>query len=288
MAAVVKKEEEKILSSEFLDEIKRVRELKGISQEEVSEKTNIKLSYVKAIESGNIENLPGGIYNRAYIRSVSEYLGINIKPFEKKVISDEFIDEQQIKVEFGSQFAAQAPRFPLLLLCFIFILSIYSVFYLFGSDSDNAQASLGKSDKIVNGEVISQTENHNYKKSPIKQLTDGYVGKDFTIAIIAKEQTQIELSDAEDNIVLSKIFLPNEALIYPADDKEYFLYTPEIGTLEVYLDGVLVNNLVELKKQEDKVLFTVDSLFSTINSTTNSEEANPETIIENADSKKDA
>ena len=88
--------------------------------------------------------------------------------------------------------------------------------------------------------------------------------------------------------MLSKIFLPNETVIYPADDKQYYLFTPEIGTLEVYLDGVLVNNLVELEKKDDKILFTVDSLFSAINSSTNSEEATPETYIEDAAKKTDA
>lgn len=267
MSKLARKDEEKILSSEFLEEIKRVRELKGVSQEEVSEKTNIKLSYIQAIEAGNIEGLPGGIYNRAYIKSVSEFLGINMKPFERKVVSDEFIDEQKIKLEISSHgFNSQSPNFIILISCFALILVVYSAFYIIGGDDKNSTLQ-----NAVATDGITAV-----KTSPLNPKIISETGQDFTVSIIAKEQTQVEISDAENNIILSKIFLPNEAIIYPADDKEYFLYTPEIGVLEVYLDGVFVKNMPEMKKEDDRFLFTVDALFDAIKGKTQEAETDEE------------
>jgi cytoskeletal protein RodZ len=45
-----------------------IRNTKGISLEEISKNTKLKISTLKAIEDGNFEVLPGGIYNISYIR----------------------------------------------------------------------------------------------------------------------------------------------------------------------------------------------------------------------------
>ena len=45
-----------------------IRETKGISLEQISQLTKLRVSTLKAIEDGNFDALPGGIYNISYIR----------------------------------------------------------------------------------------------------------------------------------------------------------------------------------------------------------------------------
>ena len=45
-----------------------IRETKGISLEQISSVTKLRVSTLKAIEDGNFSVLPGGIYNISYIR----------------------------------------------------------------------------------------------------------------------------------------------------------------------------------------------------------------------------
>jgi cytoskeleton protein RodZ len=45
-----------------------IRETKGISLEQISSLTKLRISTLKAIEDGNFDALPGGIYNISYIR----------------------------------------------------------------------------------------------------------------------------------------------------------------------------------------------------------------------------
>lgn len=45
-----------------------IRETKGISLEQISDLTKLRVSTLKAIEEGNFDALPGGIYNISYIR----------------------------------------------------------------------------------------------------------------------------------------------------------------------------------------------------------------------------
>jgi cytoskeletal protein RodZ len=52
-----------------------IRNTKGISLEEISRNTKLKVSTLKAIEDGKFEVLPGGIYNISYIRQYARAIG---------------------------------------------------------------------------------------------------------------------------------------------------------------------------------------------------------------------
>jgi cytoskeleton protein RodZ len=45
-----------------------IRQTKGISLEQISDLTKLRVSTLKAIEDGDFDALPGGIYNISYIR----------------------------------------------------------------------------------------------------------------------------------------------------------------------------------------------------------------------------
>ncbi len=56
------------------------RENKQVSLAEVAQSTRISINYLKSIEEGNYKALPGGMYNRAFLKSYCEYL--NLDPTE--------------------------------------------------------------------------------------------------------------------------------------------------------------------------------------------------------------
>ncbi len=62
-------------------ELKEVREEKGISLEEISEKTKIQPRFLKAIESGNWRELPEEVYLRGFLRTYADALGLDGKDF---------------------------------------------------------------------------------------------------------------------------------------------------------------------------------------------------------------
>ena len=51
--------------------------MRGVSLAEVSSATRISTKFLEAIENGNWDELPGGAFNRGYIRSTSRYLGLD-------------------------------------------------------------------------------------------------------------------------------------------------------------------------------------------------------------------
>jgi cytoskeleton protein RodZ len=58
-------------------ELKRLREQKGLTLEDVQYGTKIRTRYLEAIEAGELEALPGIVYARGFIKSYAEFLGIN-------------------------------------------------------------------------------------------------------------------------------------------------------------------------------------------------------------------
>ena len=52
-----------------------IRTTRGLSLDEIARSTNITMRYLQAIERGEFEKLPGGIYTRSYIRQYAQAAG---------------------------------------------------------------------------------------------------------------------------------------------------------------------------------------------------------------------
>jgi cytoskeletal protein RodZ len=59
------------------EELRRERELREITLQEISEETKISIRNLKAIEENEFDLLPGGIYTKNFIRAYCRYLGIS-------------------------------------------------------------------------------------------------------------------------------------------------------------------------------------------------------------------
>ena len=55
------------------------REERGIALEEMSEKTRIPLRYLSALEEDRLDALPGKVYERLFIRTYADLVGINVE-----------------------------------------------------------------------------------------------------------------------------------------------------------------------------------------------------------------
>ena len=54
-----------------------LRRSKGISLEEIAQRTKLRVTLLKAIEDGNFDALPGGIYNISYLRQFAREIGVD-------------------------------------------------------------------------------------------------------------------------------------------------------------------------------------------------------------------
>jgi cytoskeletal protein RodZ len=61
----------------FGEHLKREREMRGVSRDEVCAATRIGTRFLDALESEQWEVLPGGIFNRGFVRAVARFLGLD-------------------------------------------------------------------------------------------------------------------------------------------------------------------------------------------------------------------
>jgi cytoskeletal protein RodZ len=92
----------------FGDKLRRERELRGVTLEEIAGATKIGTRALKALEDEHFEQLPGGIFNKGFVRAYAKFLGLD----EEQAVSD-FVaaqGEQQpaLKSDVMAKMAAQA------------------------------------------------------------------------------------------------------------------------------------------------------------------------------------
>ena len=59
------------------EKLRQAREARGISISEVAEQTRISSQYLEGIEADDYRTLPGGIFNKGFIKSFAKFVGID-------------------------------------------------------------------------------------------------------------------------------------------------------------------------------------------------------------------
>lgn len=72
--------EKRDLKNEFFEELKRLRESKGLRLEDISRRYRIRLPFLEAIENGTFEELPEPVYTKTFIKTYAGLLGVDAGP----------------------------------------------------------------------------------------------------------------------------------------------------------------------------------------------------------------
>lgn len=68
----------------FGERLQREREMRGITLEEIADSTKIGTRSLRALEAEDFDKLPGGIFNKGFVRAYARYLGID----EEQAVTD--------------------------------------------------------------------------------------------------------------------------------------------------------------------------------------------------------
>lgn len=68
-----------VMATSFGEQLRLAREARGITLREISEQTRISTRYLEAIESDDYKRLPGGIFNKSFIKAYAKYIGFDEK-----------------------------------------------------------------------------------------------------------------------------------------------------------------------------------------------------------------
>ena len=59
------------------EQLRRAREARGVSLREISEHTRITMRHLEAIEADDYKHLPGGIFNKSFIKAYARQVGFD-------------------------------------------------------------------------------------------------------------------------------------------------------------------------------------------------------------------
>jgi cytoskeleton protein RodZ len=65
------------MAASFGEELRLAREARGITLRQISDQTRISIRYLEAIESNDYKRLPGGIFNRSFIKAYAKQIGFD-------------------------------------------------------------------------------------------------------------------------------------------------------------------------------------------------------------------
>jgi hypothetical protein len=65
--------------AKFGDTLRFARKRRGISLAQISESTKISQRYLQALETGAFGDLPGGIFNKGYVRAYAKLVGLDVE-----------------------------------------------------------------------------------------------------------------------------------------------------------------------------------------------------------------
>jgi cytoskeletal protein RodZ len=156
----------------FGERLKREREMRGVSLEEIEGATRIKVKYLEALETENWADLPGGAFNRGFIRSVARYLGMD----EDSILAEYTLarkDSATVAVRFVS-LEKQTPLWPrsvntavVLAICLAAIVTIGWLGYRGVSAAWRAAESHGAARATRAGRTSSAAATSSHAAAPV-------------------------------------------------------------------------------------------------------------------------
>jgi cytoskeleton protein RodZ len=119
----------------FGENLRRERQMRSVTLEEISDATKISLRALEALEAEDFLKLPGGVFNRSFVRTYARYLGLD----EEKILAEfqavcpkgEDVDLKQFNPIKPAKTAKEAPlgRLVILTLALTLLAGGY-VFYI--------------------------------------------------------------------------------------------------------------------------------------------------------------
>ncbi len=244
------------------DYLKRERELRNITLEEVANATKINIGTLRAIEEGRKELLPAEVFIRGFIRCYAEYIGLDpndvLLRYPRPAKEPKEISPPAEKS--GREFFSRYRKYLWTSISIIILVSLLGLIVYMGQKSSSTQPapqkevlkkeqnSLSSTSANAN-RVVEQAKAHIEGQTSIpapqakvqtaqKQLQDK---KQHELRAIFKENTWIQAL-IDENTLEEYSFKPGETFTWAMDDKIKLLIG-NAGGVDFYLDDKPVKPL---------------------------------------------
>jgi cytoskeletal protein RodZ len=211
------------------EKLRQAREEQGISISEVAEQTRISASYLESIENDDYRPLPGGIFNKGFVKSFAKYLGIDeqeaMQDYARISASQENADDKNISKSYRPEVltddSSGPSMLPTIILAIIILgLMTWGIFalvnYLEDSQSQTVENNIANNN-VKNDNINSNVSNTNSASQSIPstdeinvKVTTTAEELSITAIIDGKRETRLlnaqiteQLFEAEESLTLN-------------------------------------------------------------------------------------
>jgi cytoskeleton protein RodZ len=182
----------------FGERLKRERELREVSASEITSATRISGRFLQALENEDWAKLPGGIFNRGFVRAIARYLGLD----EESLLAEYDLAHGEQKIEAPAPYENAIPRpskwIPILgILVFLGILAglVYAGRYSLrrysahrAAKQSSASAALSQPQSPSSTPNILATDPSSTSSSPSRSLTSS-----LDLSVSASAATRVRI-----------------------------------------------------------------------------------------------
>lgn len=239
-------------------ELKRERELRGISLKEIADSTKISMRLLRALEEDQLDMLPGKFFTKGIIRSYAKYLGLEEESvlnmyYQESVHKEQALEDKQEKKE--GWFAIPKDVKKLLqyvILIVILILILITIYYFFPKKE---KSTVLEKTQIPN---INQAEKSIPPSPPsfVEESVPEQKEINLEISFVAKTWIQIY---ADGVLKLDGIKNPGEKVIIKASE-DLLLHLGNAGGIVYSLNGKKGKALGRSGAVVKNIKITVDNL----------------------------
>jgi transcriptional regulator with XRE-family HTH domain len=212
-------------------ELKKERELRGISLKEIADSTKINIRYLRALEEDKFDMLPGKFFIKSIIKSYAAYIGL-----EEETILDHFHQTLLLKKEEKEEqpeeetFPTEIPRkFKILFLTagyfIIFIIAVVIIIFLIRSRGS-----------VSIDEVTQPTELLSPEELPQPIINSIVPNKRMFLEIRFHQKTWMKIF-TDEKLYFTGLKYPGDEISVSADDA-FLIHIGNAGGFNYYINGV--------------------------------------------------
>jgi cytoskeletal protein RodZ len=207
--------------------LKRARESKGFSLEQIAAETRISTRFLNAIENEEFNLLPGGIFNKGFVRAFAEKVGLNpdetVAEYERLIGTPRAVDPEPVPVPDPAPAAipqaAPAKRdrkgqslYPVALVA---LLIVIGVFYILTRDSGRSAETATTAATQPQVAVAPPLEPEAVQPAPPPPVP---VGQSLTLEIQVQQETWIKVISDGTTVNAGEILEPGMARRFTAQN----------------------------------------------------------------------
>lgn len=229
--------------------LRKTREHYGQSINDVAANLNIRANQLSALEQGHLEQIPGRVYAIGFVRSYSEYLGLDgdkmVQIFKAQSVGKRVKPDLKFPV---ITHEGNEPSIHLIIASLTGLILFIAYLSIFHAPS-RQPTTIPPVPEAIKEKTISMfeparvaAEKATAQAQTLANAPPSADSLSATMELRVSEESWVEITNETGAVVVRQILKPGAVFIVP-DDQNLTLATGNAGGLTVYIDGKKIKTL---------------------------------------------